>query len=194
MLGSLWFNSFSSGAGASADYELISTSVLGSNQTSVTFTDSGAWTPYKHLQIRYVARSTVSNTADNLTLRFNGDTSGTSYSTHLLYGDGSSAASAAFNSGNGARSFIYVASAITAASALTYNFAPGVVDILDFASTSKNTTTRALGGYMDSNIASRRVGLFSGLWINTAAVTSISVGNSADFLAGSRFSLYGLKG
>jgi len=39
------------------------------------------------------------------------------------------------------------------------------------------------------------IALKSGLWVNTAAVTSISFANSSgDMVAGTRFSLYGIKG
>ena len=52
---------------------------------------------------------------------------------------------------------------------------------------------RSLGGY-DAN-GSGNVGLFSGVWMNTAAITSISLlsdsGNQEQY---TQFALYGIKG
>lgn len=188
MLGSLWFNSFSSGAGASADYELISTTVLGSTTATVTFTNAGAWAAYKHLQIRYTARTNRSGqTLDRVLLNLNNDAGANIY-THQLYGNGSSVSSA---SGWGATNTnMLLESAATGDSATASTFGAGVIDILDFASTSKNKTIRALIG----NQIAPRVELASAVWLSTAAVTDIKFSAIASYVAGSRFSLYGLKG
>jgi hypothetical protein len=70
-------------------------------------------------------------------------------------------------------------------------FGSAVIDILDPFSTTKNTTTRSLGGH---NSSTARLYLGSGAYYSTAAVTSITVGpNSGSILAGSRFSLYGIR-
>jgi hypothetical protein len=68
-------------------------------------------------------------------------------------------------------------------------FGASVVDILDPFESSKNTTVRTLNGG-----AGFGVGLISSFWNNTASVTSISLipGTGANFVAGSRFSLYGV--
>ena len=71
----------------SGAYELISTTILSTTATSVTF--SSIPSTYKHLQIRYIARATTGGVA-NFTMTFNGTSSGYSY--HGLYGDGASAA------------------------------------------------------------------------------------------------------
>jgi hypothetical protein len=67
-----------------------------------------------------------------------------------------------------------------------------VIDILDYTNTNKYTTVRTLGGY--DNNGSGAVALFSGLWLNTAAITSIQTGA---FFAGddtnSQLALYGIK-
>jgi hypothetical protein len=63
---------------------------------------------------------------------------------------------------------------------------------LDYSSTSKNTTLRALYGMAD-NI--NRIYLSSGLYNQTTAVSSLTLTASANnFAALSRFSLYGIKG
>jgi hypothetical protein len=64
-------------------YELISTTILGSAQSSVVFDVSSYTSTYKHLQIRVVTRTDRGANEDILGIRFNGDT-GSNYITHLL--------------------------------------------------------------------------------------------------------------
>lgn len=186
MLGSLWFNSFSSGAGASADYELISTTVLGSNTATITFNTS-ALSAYKHLQLRFTARSTIGGNADNMAIRFNSD-SGANYSYHLLLGADTSTPT---SSGGASQTFTYVPSQIVASAAASNIFSAGILDLLDFGSTTKNKTIRAFSGFHKGDY--QRVGLSSGAWFSTAAITQIDLTNSGSYVTGSRFSLYGLK-
>jgi len=185
LLGSLWFNSFSAGgSGGAGDYELISTTVLGSSAASVTFSGLGtSAAAYKHLQIRIVNRSVSSNA--NTHVRFNGDT-GSNYSMHQLYGTGSGVGSAATTSGNR----IYQIAALPPSSS---QFAPAIVDILDFSSTTKNKTLRSLRGMADPGAGLSDIELLSGAWYSTAAVTSMEIFGDFNFVTGSRFSLYGLK-
>jgi hypothetical protein len=190
LLGSLWFNSFSAGGGAAADYELISTTVLSSSAASVTFSGLGtSAAAYKHLQIRVTARSTNGGAGnDGLWLQFNGDT-GSNYAWHRLEGNGSSV-----SSGAGSSTTWMLQGLAARASQASGVFSAALIDILDFANTSKNTTSRSLNGSMTSTNPS--VALGSGVWLNTAAVTSATLKPDAgyDFLTGSRFSLYGLRG
>lgn len=178
MIGSLWFNSFSSGAGGSADYELISTTVLGSSAASVTFSGLGtSAAAYKHLQIRYVANGDSASYRNRM--RLNGDTA-TNYATHLLFGTGSAVNSAAGTS--------TTEMALSSGANTANVFNAGVVDLLDFQNVSKNKTMRALVG------SNGEVALTSGVWLSTSAVTSMSLRPDAgNFVTGSRFSLYGLK-
>jgi len=82
---------------------------------------------------------------------------------------------------------------VTAGSLAANIYAVSVIDILDYANTSKNKTIRALDG-MDAN-GSGQVILNSGLWINTAAITSVTLQASASsFTTASHFALYGIKG
>jgi hypothetical protein len=68
----------------------------------------------------------------------------------------------------------------------------GIIDIHDYASTTKNKTTRMFGG-IDKN-GSGEVSLFSGLWRNTSAITSINIYmSSGNWTTDSTFSLYGIK-
>jgi hypothetical protein len=179
-----------SGGGVDTDYELIETSVVsGSSTSTITFSGLGTYsTTYKHLQIRYAARSSVSATWDSGVLRFNSDT-GNNYAIHGLGGTGSGSP---YSEAGATRASILLAAGGLAGNLLTTNsFTGSVIDILDPYSTTKNKTTRELSGATGSEF---RVRLGSGLWMNTASVTTIALTCSANWLAGSRFSLYGIRG
>jgi hypothetical protein len=168
----------------SGAYDSIATVTVGSGgAANVTF--SSIPSTYTHLQIRGVIRN--SNADDSSIIRFNSD-SGSNYARHFLRGNGSSATAAA------ASSVSAMEGAYTAYSGTTANaFSAQVIDILDYANTSKYKTIRVLGG-ADLN-GSGAVNLVSGLWMNTAAVSTILIaagsGNIAEY---SQFALYGIKG
>jgi len=179
--------SAAAGVEAGATYELIESAILTSNESSVTFSNLGTYSStYKHLQIRLAARASRSEQNDGVLVRFNADT-GNNYANHYLEGTGSSVFSGASTS----RSNIN-AMAITAANATSNAYGGGVMDILDPYSTTKNTTIRALSG-VASNY--NLITLNSGFWNNTASITSITLlPFTANFVSGSRFSIYGVRG
>jgi hypothetical protein len=172
-----------------ASYELISTTVLASTATSVTFSlTAPQQAAYKHLQLRVASRSTDSQQYSDVLMRFNSD-SASNYDWHYLSGGGSSVTSGYSGSVTG----IFGARS-AGNTAVASNFGVGVVDILDAQSTSKYKTTRALSGEVDSGYT--QVLMTSGLWLNTAAISSISlvISQGGSFVTGSRFSLYGVRG
>lgn len=176
----------SHGLGArSGDFQLIETVLISTNTASVTFSNLNNYSAdFKHLQIRSTVRTSYANASDFIKLTFNADTTG--YSRHGLLGNGSSVSS---YSGTD----IIATADIPGATAGSNRFGAVIFDILDAYSTSKNTTVRNISGQnSDSNV----IGLLSGLWIDTSAVTSIKLesGNGQSFVSGSRFSLYGIKG
>ena len=68
-----------------------------------------------------------------------------------------------------------------------------IIDILDYASTSKYKTFRIFSG-QDYATSSGYLEIDSGLWMNTAAITSISVINvGTSWNTNTRVSLYGIK-
>lgn len=178
----------SSGAAALPAYELISTTILGSAASSVTFTSGGVWAGYKHIQIRGTVRGNSTNGIDLGRLRLNSD-AGDNYAYHRLYGDGSSLVS---DAGIGSSSVVFYRSPDNANT--TGAFTGVILDLLDINNTSKNTTTKSIYGY--SSLSNKFTGLESGLWLNTAAVTSITLSPfiSSQFAAATRFSIYGIKG
>jgi len=172
--------------GVAGSYELIASEILGSAQSSITFSNLGDYSStYKHLQIRGVTRSTRSGETDStFDVRFNGVTSG--YFWHQLRGNGSSVISEAATSATLMR-----LGYSTAANSAGNAFGTTVVDVLDAYSTTKNKTFRSLSGITNGN----QISLASGSLANTNSVTSITVlDNFGNFVAGSRFSLYGIRG
>jgi hypothetical protein len=159
---------------------------LSSNAATVEFTNLARYSDFQHLQLRYAVRSTRAQVNSGLFMRFNGDTAN-NYVVHQLIGTGSSVSSTAST----ARSTT-LALPIPAANATASAFGAGVVDLLDPFETTKNTTIRGLGGIASSF---NELQLASGLWLNTAALTSITLVAilSDQWVSGSRLSLYGLK-
>lgn len=186
------------GAGVTkADFELISsTFVTGSSTASVNFDVSTLASTYKHLQLRAVFRSGINVAGDNISLRFNGVTTYTSYSSHYLYGNGTATSSAFLQTA----SYTGIVSSINSAdgSSPANVFSPVIIDILDAFSTSKNKTTRSLSGNSTAGSGNQGVTLSSGAWLSTSAVTSVTLlpyqGTSPYIASGSRVSLYGIKG
>lgn len=176
-----------SAAGVSAaptdSYDLISTTILGSGANSVTFTSLGDYaSTYKHLQLRFMARisENISGGVGTFYFNLNGDTAA-NYSRHILKGNGSSVSSSALTS-TSTPDF----GQTTGNTAGANIFAAGVADFLDVFSTTKYKTTRTFCGNE----------LYSGNWRSTSSVTSIALETYGDhqFVTGTRFSLYGIKG
>ena len=168
------------------DYDSIATITPYTTTSTVVF--SSIPSTYRHLQIRFIARTTRANQEDNIQLRFNSD-SGGNYAAHVLYGDGATAGS--FSDGSSIT--FNTRSVVAAASSTSGVFGVGVIDILDYANTSKNKTVRSLNGY-DNNGAGQ-VRLSSGLWMNTTAINTITIvpANGPNFAAGCHWALYGIK-
>lgn len=185
LLGILNSQAAAGGAGA---YDLLETTELTSSASSVTFSGLDSYTDYKHLQVRAVMKNTLtSNLNYNALLQINGENATSSYISHLMNGSGSSVSSRNENTFAG----VHFRDAV-AGNQVSNIFSGAIIDILDFSSTNKNTTVRSFTG---SITGETDVVLGSGLFINTSAVTSLSFKNdSGDFVAGSRFSLYGVKG
>jgi len=177
------------GAGGPA-YEFISTGTGTGSSGTISFTSIPS--SYKHLQIRGIARGTNSSSAFFYT-GFNSD-SGTGYQQHNLYATQSNTISA--NNVGGGPAGYYAGRAGSSAGGSDMVYSAHIIDILDYASTSKNKTVRNFGGLIDnSSSGEKQIGLYSVLWINTNAITSVNlVLNSGSFASGTRFSLYGIKG
>jgi hypothetical protein len=174
-----------SGGGLDSDFELIETQILGSSQASITFSSLGTYSStYKHLQIRLAARGSGSGTISSIYARLNGDTT-SNYRSHLLFGNGSTVQTSVSTLDTQ-----FLASLHANSGAAANVFGAAVIDILD-AYVAKNKTIRSFGG-----VAPTELSFVSGLWMNTASLTSINLRPevAGDWVTGSRFSLYGIKG
>jgi len=177
-----------SASAVGSDYELIESQILGSAAASVTFSSLETYSAiYKHLQIRAVAKTGFTGSwADTMNIRLNSDTAA-NYSAHNLSGDGTSVGAASSTSATS------MGLTLIAGNATSTIYGPIVIDIADAYSTTKNKTIKSLQGVYSAGF---QVRLVSGSWRNTASITTIGMtsANSSNFLTGSRFSLYGIKG
>jgi len=173
-------------AGFESDFELISTTIVsGTATSSVVFSNLGDFaSTYRHLQIRAVIKTNHANPWEVGNVRLNGDT-GSNYSHHDLLGNGSSVTSAASVNSTG---MFFIAAGNTTAN----SYSGLVVDLLDCYSTTKNKTIRMFSGA--SSVPEIR--LSSGSRRNTESTTSVTLTQNfgTSILAGSRYSIYGIKG
>ena len=170
-----------------SDYESIQTVTIGSGGGSSAEFTSIAGT-YKHLQIRAIARDNDSATGQGaFWIQCNSDT-GSNYSWHRVYADGSSV-----TSGSGSSATAILAGINSRNGNTSSVFAPTVVDILDYSNTNKYKTFRGLSGNDTNSLG--YIGLHSGLWMNSAAITSIKIFSTspANWVQYSTFALYGVK-
>ncbi len=170
----------------SGAYDSIANAVGTGSSGTITF--SSIPSTYTHLQIRYIGRVTNSDTADNIFVQFNSDT-GSNYAWHYLQGDGASAAA----SGATSQSKI-LSGRVSAATAGSDVMGAGVLDLLDYSKANKYKTLRTLTG-QDRNGGGVSV-MTSGLWQNTAAVSTITItnGSGTNFTTTTQFALYGIRG
>lgn len=171
-------------------FESIATATSNGTETSITL--SSIPSTYKHLQVRIIGRNSIAaSDASFAQMQVNGDSS-TSYSQHELWGGGSSVTS---SGGSGYNSMQY--GTIVRNSATSGIFGVSIIDVPDYASTTKNKTFRILTGN-DRNGAGI-LALFSGLWESTSAINSLTFypnnpGQSYTFISGTQIALYGIKG
>jgi len=167
----------------------IATFNIASNTATVTF--SSIPSTYQHLQVRIMSRCTRAAANGNLNIQLNSDT-GANYASHELSGDGATALA------TGATAQTAPSISRSPGTSVTANiFAGTIIDIHDYASTTKYKTLRSFYGY-DNNSGSviGNVGMRSVLWLNTAAINTLTFtsASSSSFTSGSVFSLYGIKG
>lgn len=177
-------------AGVTSGFTSIATITAAGGESSLTF--SSIPQTYTDLQLRVFAKDTFTGSASatQSIIYFNGDTAA-NYAYHQMYGNGSAVSS----TGNSSATSMAIIPDFLLGTGLTNIFGAGIYDIADYRNTSKYKTLKALGGG-DWNVSTTNasVGLGSGLWMSTAAITSITLlkANSG-FAAGSIFALYGIK-
>jgi len=166
-----------------ANYVLLERTELNASAASVTFSNIPQ-TGYTDLKIVVSARASNASAANSLRLSINSITSG--YSVRGLRGDGSSASSF---TDSGATFFTGV---INADSGTASTFSNIEFYIPNYAgSTNKSLSVDSV---RENNTTAADAYLLAGLLSNTAAITSLTFTceTTANFLAGSTFSLYGI--
>ena len=188
------YDSFLAGNAAysPAAYESIASASGTGSSGTITF--SSIPSTYTSLQIRVIARDTsASGTATNISFRVgNGSIdTGANYARHSLFTDMTVPEVAANGAASG--SAITMIGSVVGGGNTAGVHSVMVIDILDYASTTKYKTLRAYIGLPTGNTDSRVI-LQSGLWMSTSAINTIQLLDSTNFASSSTFALYGIKG
>jgi hypothetical protein len=151
-----------------------------------SFTFSSIPQGYTDLIIKFSARSSKSGTDnDQANLTFNASSTG--YSDILLYGRGSSPASA-----SSATSYITWAGIIPAATATIGTFSNSEIYVPNYTG-STNKCLLSDNVQENNSTTDNFLTMLSGLWSNTSAITSVTLTcNGGSFIAFSTFTLYGI--
>jgi hypothetical protein len=182
------YNDIWDGTTATSSFDTLgSVFVPSGGLSSITF--SNIPQTYQHLQIRsFITQGSGGTSGSDTfnTARFNGDT-GSNYMSHALFADGSSTYSTATGT---SQQLIWLGISSTST---TSSFNTNIIDILDYASSSKNKVVRGFFGH-DRN-GSGVVGFSSALWMNSSTgISSITIfATSGNFSINSQFALYGVK-
>jgi hypothetical protein len=173
-------------AGGGPSYESIASATGTGSNTTITF--SSIPSTFTALQVRFTITGTASGTDPYL--YFNGDYgSPYNYTWHRLIGNGSTVTASGSVGDSGVR-LIYGADTNA-----TYPIS-GIIDVQQYASTTQNKTVRTFAGQDANGTFASPVGLTSGLWNNTNAITSLSLilAGGPAFATGTTIALYGIKG
>jgi hypothetical protein len=172
-------------------FQLLESTVLTGSQAFIEFTNltTKYASTYQHLQIRMVARGTTATA--NTSIRINGSSSSI-YSIHRLIAEYTGGTLGLTSQAQTSQDRMNFVATQGRSSSAANAFGASVIDLLDPFETGKNTVVRTLGGQLETNDSV--VAVYSGMWNDTASVTSIRLfPGSGDYAQHSRFSLYGIK-
>jgi len=141
---------------------------------------------FTHLQVRIFGRGGTASTGSNIYTNWGGSGSATTFSDHILNGNGSTASSSA----NTGLSYIFGGTMFPAASSTANIMGVCIIDILDYTNTNKYKTIKMLGGN-DQN-GSGQVILASGLIQYSGAITTGYVDTEGSFTTSTTVQLYGI--
>ena len=170
-------------------FESIATATGTGSSGVITF--SSIPSTYSHLQLRWIARTTDATAGfESILIRYNGVTT-TSYGYHYIEADGSTVVAA----GTGFTDTSWNLGNAMALGGLTAGImGVGIIDIHDYASTTKLKTSRAIVGG-DRNAANGKIELYSSLFNSTSAISSITLtSGGGNYATTTQFALYGIKG
>ncbi len=180
MIGALVAGQVGSGGAVLSSYESIATVTGTGSIATLSFTSIPS--TFKHLQIRGTNNDA---TGYFVYAQFNSDT-GSNYTIHQLYGNGTSAAA------YGAASQTYIYTGVGGYGGSSY-VAPLIMDILDYTSTSKNKTCRMITGFDSNGAYTPYIQINSGVWLSSSAITRIDLKMTGNFSTTATFALYGIK-
>lgn len=167
--------------------KIASVTVTGATAATIEFTSIPA--TYDDLIVKFSTRDNAALSYANIQLQFN-NSGGTAYQDRLVYGNSTSALSAA-NTSQASTFFQYSNSASSTAS----TFSNGEIYIPNYAgSTNKSVSVDCVVESNASNVGIQS--LSAQLWSNTAAITSIKLTpntGGSSFVQYSTAVLYGIK-
>jgi len=169
------------------DYDALASVTLSASTASITF--DGIPAGYKHLQIRSLSRSTNSAYYSQIFFTIN---SVSSYHRHLILSDGVNSPGAYGYTGQSSASLGY----LTGNTALTNNYGTAVLDIFDYANTTKFKTYKGMFGSNNNSQASpdTYIGFVSGTLPAIDPITKlVFTPESGNFAQYTSFALYGIK-
>jgi hypothetical protein len=167
-------------------YSLITSSVISSNTTTVTF--SGIPQTFKDLCLRTNARCTTSGSRD-MKVFPNNDTTAANYWTTYGYTDGGGApAGNQFNSIAG----FWLGDSVVGSSFATNVFGNSELYIANYTSTSYPKSAYGSSTNSNTSTAIGRRTEYGFRWEGTAAISSLVITTDGDFVAGSSIYLYGI--
>lgn len=163
-------------------YTLIKGETIASTAASYSFTAIPS--TYTDLVVRVSARGDTEGVVNGrFRMEFNGDTGATNYKSTSLTGDGSSAASS--------RSTERIL--VTMSGQTATGFGSAEVYIPNYLS----TVNKQMGafGVAESNTVNVNMAAGAGLYLSSAAITSVTVRqhSGTNFVSGSSFYLYGIR-
>jgi hypothetical protein len=169
-------------AAAAGAYESIASASGTGSSGTITF--SSIPSTYASLQIRLLGNTTTA-AGYNFGLRINGSTTIADYYAHNLEANGSSVSCAVFT---GSNSYIKCGEV----SGNANNFTAAIFDLDNYASTTQKKTIRTFSGF--DNNSNGFIQIYSGLYQQNTAITSISVFTTDNWTTTTRVALYGIKG
>lgn len=179
---------------AAASYESIASASGGGSGSTITF--SNIPQTFKHLEIRYFARSNAGSANPSLGIQYNGD-GGNNYPYAQMLGNSSGTLNQSFDvagTGYGAG----LAGPITSAQATATYYSVGIIHFMDYTNTTTRKNQMSMTTYGDLSDQALQLRWSFRLGTN-AAITDLylftyNAGGAGGFTTDSKFSLYGIKG
>lgn len=168
-------------------YQQLATATLTGALSSMSL-PVPAGTAFNFLKVSWRVRGDQASAAQQLYMRFNGD-SGSNYLWEVLQGNNTTAAATT----SGAATTFIQAGTMTCASATALYFSSGDAEVSG-ASDTTNYKVMCGKGSAFASTTNMWSGTFSGQWLSAAAITAVAlVPQAGNFVAGSTMTMYGFN-